>query len=244
MKSVDSSVNLTASRSNSHRSYPASFRGFSPTFDGISVSCFERRHSDLSEAQTRNCIDWTRWPLRQVMSTIQCFPSSGWHCKRNGLSSLVHWRWWFDWRKHHRDTPQAQPTSPKRKRSCSHSFSIWSETKNDLSEPLTVIERIEPSSTYLHHKRQFLIEMPEDIDISADVLLRYLKEKFSPLVSTHNGESSSTYLLRPVPLDERMKCSPDLSPPVRDRLICHITAKMRALLFDRYAEWDRSGQKT
>jgi hypothetical protein len=111
-----------------------------------------------------------------------------------------------------------------------------SKSKEYLSEPLVVIERVEACSTDGQNKRQFLIEMPADIDISADVLLGYLKEKFSPLVSAQNGENASTYFLRPMPLEERMKCSPDLSSPVRDRLLWYTTTPIRVLLFDRYAE--------
>ncbi|UJR22440.1 hypothetical protein I4U23_025500 [Adineta vaga] len=69
-------------------------------------------------------------------------------------------------------------------------------------KPLTTNEKVQQTNNPDGSKkrRQWLIEMPEDINISPGVIFQYLSEKFFHIMNNQNDSiSSSSYLLRPEP---------------------------------------------
>ncbi|CAF0767474.1 unnamed protein product [Adineta ricciae] len=113
---------------------------------------------------------------------------------------------------------------PRKKRSRSDSFpTIDSVTSENLPIPVNIVLHInspQRQSSYstsdkssktteqiqsttdsqdVKKKCQWLIEMPADINISPDVVFRYLSEKFSTMINNQNETIPSTYFIQPEP---------------------------------------------
>jgi hypothetical protein len=78
---------------------------------------------------------------------------------------------------------------------CKIDLLLFSATNGSLS----IAEKLSPSNNEESstHNRQFLIEIPGNLDISPAVIFRYLAEKFANMPNDQNEDVPANYLIRP-----------------------------------------------